>query len=127
MLKNILLVGLGGAIGAMLRYGVSLAMASFSFLGNMTSQVATFVVNALGSLVLGFLMSDMVREAVSSEQWFLLATVGICGGFTTFSTFSVQSMTFLQQGKYLPAALYIAGTVLVCLLFSFAGFYLGRR
>ena len=118
MIKNILLVGLGGAVGAMLRYGVTLLCNAISW----STNLGTFLVNIIGSFAMGFLVS-----CCSGSPWLLMATVGICGGFTTFSTFSMQSVTLLQQGKYGMAALYILGTIIVCIAFAAIGCYVGQR
>ena len=117
-MRNILLVGLGGAVGAMLRYGVTLLCNSL----NWSSNLGTFLVNIAGSFAMGLLVS-----CCGQSPWLLMATVGICGGFTTFSTFSMQSVTLLQQGRYGVAALYILGTVLVCVLFAALGCYVGGK
>ena len=118
MIKNILMVGLGGAVGAMLRYGVTLLCGALSWSGNL----GTFLVNAAGSFAMGLLVS-----CCRQSPWLLMATVGICGGFTTFSTFSIQSVNLLQQGKYGAAALYILATVLVCVAFAAVGCWAGQK
>ena len=118
MLKNIMLVGLGGATGAMLRYGITLAFTALHW----STNLGTFLTNIVGSFCMGLLVS-----ACSQSPWLLMATVGICGGFTTYSTFSMQAMTMLQAGKYGQAALYVFGTVLCCVLFAALGYWLGRR
>lgn len=118
MLRNFLAIGAGGAMGAMLRYGMTLLGAQLHW----TSNLSTFLVNAAGSFIMGLLMSSC-----GQGTWQLLATVGLCGGFTTFSTFSMQSVTLLQQGRYLPAAFYILGTVVVCIFMAWLGTLLGGQ
>ena len=118
MIKNLLLVGLGGAAGAMLRYGVTLLCNAAGW----TANIGTFAVNIIGSFAMGLLASSC-----SQSPWLLAATIGICGGFTTFSTFSMQSVTLLQQGKYGMAALYVCGTVFLCIAFAALGFYVGQK
>lgn len=118
MLKNFLFVGLGGAFGAMLRYGMTVLGAVFNWSGNL----ATFLVNVIGSFAMGLIMSGCQQGS-----WQLLAAVGLCGGFTTFSTFSMQSVSLLQAGKYGQAAIYILGTLLACLLLAALGYYLGQK
>lgn len=112
MIKNFLAVGAGGAAGAMLRYGVTLLGAQLGW----TSNLSTFAVNVAGSFLMGVLVSSCQQGT-----WLLLATVGLCGGFTTFSTFSMQSLTLLQEGRWTQAALYIVGTVICCVLSAWAG------
>ena len=118
MLKNFLAAGAGGALGAMLRYGMTVLGAHLHW----SSNLPTFLVNIIGSFIMGMLVS-------SCEQgtWLLMATVGICGGFTTFSTFSMQSVNMLQEGKWGQAAIYIFGTLAVCLLVAWLGCLAGGR
>lgn len=118
MIKNILMAGLGGAVGAMLRYAVTLLCGALQC----SSNIGTAVVNAIGSFAMGLLVS-----IVGQSPLLVFLTVGLCGGFTTFSTFSLQSLTLVQQGKWGPAALYILGTVSICLLFAFIGVAVGNR
>ena len=105
MIKNIILVGLGGATGAMLRYGITLL---FTFM-HWSTNIGTLLTNIIGSFVMGMLVN-----AFEQSPMLLFATVGLCGGFTTFSTFSMQSVTLIQQARYGAATLYIAGTMLLC-------------
>lgn len=109
---SFLAVGLGGALGSMMRYGITLlsAAAGVSGLG------ATFAVNALGSFLIG-LFSGMCTDSTA----LLLLTVGLCGGFTTYSTFALQNVKLFQEGKPFMAVLYIAGTVISCVLLAWLG------
>lgn len=118
MLKNFLFVGLGGAIGSMLRYGVNLLGAYFS----LTALIPTFLVNCLGSFLIGLFAASLSKDSVM-----LFCTVGLCGGFTTFSTFSSQSMDLLQNGKIATASVYIVLTLLICILGSCLGLWLGTK
>lgn len=118
MLKNFLAVGVGGAIGAMLRYGMTVLGAWL----HLSSNISTFLVNVIGSFVMGMLVS-----CCEQGTWLLLATVGLCGGFTTFSTFSMQSVNLIQDGKWGQAALYISLTVIVCILMAWLGCMAGQR
>lgn len=118
MIRNFLAVGAGGAIGAMLRYGLTVLGMYLHWPANLS----TFVVNALGSFVMGLLVGGCEQGT-----WMLMATVGICGGFTTFSTFSMQSVRLLQDGKWTEALLYILGTLILCILMAWLGFALGQK
>ena len=100
-LRDLLLVALGGALGSMARYGLSL-MASFL---SVSGLWATLAANGLGSLLIGMSIALFKGDA------YLLAAVGFCGGFTTFSTFSQQSVELLQSGQKGLAALYIVGSL----------------
>lgn len=118
MLKNFLFVGLGGALGSMLRYGVNLLGAYFS----LTALIPTFLVNCIGSFLIG-----LFAASVSKDSVMLFCTVGLCGGFTTFSTFSSQSIDLLQNGKIATASVYIVLTLFVCILGSCLGLWLGTK
>lgn len=119
MLRNFLLVGLGGAAGCMLRYATTLLTSRM----HGSALWATLAVNILGSMLMGWL----VAQGVQGSRWMTFATVGLCGGFTTFSTFSMQSVTLLERGRYGMAAVYIVGTLLLCLLCCWVGYRLGTK
>ncbi len=118
MLKNILIVGLGGAAGSILRYLATLAGNAL----HCASWIATLSVNGIGSFLIGLFMA-----ACTSGDWKLMLTVGLCGGFTTYSTFSAQSLEMLRSGNFINAGAYILGTVVLCLLFVWAGMYVGTK
>ena len=118
MLKDFLSVGAGGAIGAMLRYGMTLVGVYLHW----PSNLSTLLVNIIGSFVVGLLVSSC-----SNGTWMLLATAGLCGGFTTFSTFSMQSVSLLQEGRWGQAALYIFGTLAICIVMAWFGCLCGNR
>lgn len=116
-LINFLVVGLGGAAGSMLRYGVTLLFAFLHLSGNL----ATFSVNVIGSFLIGIL-TGCCKEGTL----LLLLTVGLCGGFTTFSTFSLQSVRLIQGGNLWEAAIYIIGTLVMCVAAAWLGYLLGK-
>ena len=118
MIKNLLLVGAGGALGSIARYAVSLLFASFAI----NSHWATLLVNVVGSLLIGLLITLSLN---SSTQ--LFAVVGLCGGFTTFSTFSSQTLQMFQAGERLAAVAYIAASVIVSILMVLLGMYVAGR
>lgn len=118
MVQNFLLVGLGGALGSMMRYSVSLLMAHFALM----APLATFCVNGIGSFLITFFAAICCKDNA-----FLFCTVGLCGGFTTYSTFSSQSLQMLQSGKYMTAFVYILATLVICLLCSWLGMIAGTR
>lgn len=118
MVKNFIAAGAGGAIGAMLRYGMTVLGIHLHW----SSNLSTFLVNIIGSFVMGVLVSGCGQGTL-----LLMATVGLCGGFTTFSTFSMQSVNLLQEGKWGQAAFYIFGTMAVCLLMSWLGCVVGQK
>ena len=120
MLKHILLVGLGGAAGSMLRFGVSQWMRSTHF------PWATFAVNIAGSFLIGLVFALSLRHASFEQQWRLFLASGICGGFTTFSAFSLEGITLLQQQKIGLYVLYVAGSVLLGLAATWLGYTLAK-
>ena len=118
MWKNFLLVALGGVCGSMLRYAVTLLTEFWAH----PSWTGTLFVNAVGSFLMGAVLAVFSKGDVN-----LLLAVGFCGSFTTYSTFSAQTMAMLRNGQFLLAAAYIALTLLVCLLFIWCGMALGDR
>jgi CrcB protein len=118
------LVGLGGAIGAVLRYGAGIAVGHF---WRDPFPLATLLVNVLGSLAMGLLVGWLARALPSgNEEIRLFAAVGILGGFTTFSAFSLDVMTLVQRGDVLPAVAYVLGSVLLSVLALLLGLLLVR-
>jgi CrcB protein len=108
MFKNILLIGAGGFVGSAARYLLS----RFMELRILTSfPLGTLTVNIVGCFIIGVIYGLTVRNMASPEMRFLLAT-GFCGGFTTFSSFSYESLALLQDGQLWFAFLYMAGSVL---------------
>jgi CrcB protein len=116
MLKNILWIGLGGGIGSILRYLVSLFILNF-FHGQ--SLLGTFIVNILGCFLAGLLCS--VCEANLNPTLRLFLIVGFCGGFTTFSTFALDNIALWQAAAYFKTMLYAALSIVV----GFAAAWLG--
>lgn len=112
---NFIIVAIGGAIGAVCRYGISLTHFSSSF------PVATFITNLIGAFVIG-LIAGIAEKGNASEEAILFIKTGFCGGFTTFSTFSLEAVGLLSDGRYLMGGAYMIAS-LVCCLF---GVVLGR-
>lgn len=115
-----LLVGLGGALGSMARYGAG------RLIGSAASgwPTATFVVNISGGLLMGLLSALLLR--LGGEPWRLLLGVGLLGGFTTFSSFSLELLLLIDQGKFWMATGYALSSVVVALLAVVAGLWIGR-
>ena len=121
-IRNIIAVGAGSFIGGITRYLVSLAMKGIS----KGFPWATLLVNLLGCLIIGLLWGFLSRNASESTSWGLFLTVGLCGGFTTFSTFSKEALTMLQTGQIWGFASYIALSILVGIALVGIGYYLFR-
>ena len=115
-MMNILAVGAGGFLGAVLRYGVSVIFVSRFGLHN---ALATFSVNIIGCLIIGFLAGFEFRD-IQPIKYFLIA--GLLGGFTTFSAFGLDALLLFKDGEMLKALFYIFATMALCLASVFTGF-----
>ena len=122
IMKNILLVALGGALGSSLRYLISKFIAGY---WTTTFPMATFAVNILGCLLIG-LLTGLVAEGILSQDMKFLLVTGFCGGFTTFSTFANESLSLMRPGEILTSALYIGLSVAAGILAVYAGMRLVR-
>jgi fluoride exporter len=118
MLKNLLLVGLGGGLGSVLRYAAALVISSKYF------PYSTLAVNIIGSFIIGIVFAMSIKDETFLNNWKLFLATGICGGFTTFSAFSLENMGLLQSGKVGMAAIYIIVSILFGLLATFWGYQL---
>lgn len=96
MLKSMIIVGIGSFLGGSLRYVTSTMMKNVC---GQDFPWGTLTVNLLGCLVFGLIFALFSKYATTSSPWYLLFTTGICGGFTTFSTFANESMQMLQGGN----------------------------
>ncbi|MDC9824675.1 fluoride efflux transporter CrcB [Devosia sp. ZB163] len=113
-----LLVGIGGAIGAMARYGAQVLIGS---LPN-GFPVSTFLINIVGSIAMGVLVGVLAKYTPNYQNEIrLFVAVGIFGGFTTFSSFSLDAIALIERGDVLLAGVYIVGSVLL----SIAGLWMG--
>ncbi len=121
-MKQILLVGLGGFLGSVLRFLLSKFNNTVFAYG---IPVGTLFVNILGSLLIGIFAGIFVKELGNHHLKFLLAT-GFCGGFTTFSTFSLENVTMLQNGQTGTAILYMSVSLILGLLGVLFGFWLSH-
>ena len=116
-------IALGGAIGSLLRYFVASAIQSPA---NSGFPIGIFIVNITGGLLMGIIVELSALKLNLTPEVRAFLTVGILGGYTTFSTFSLDSVLLLQRGAYASAALYIGGSVLLSIAALFAGLYLVR-
>lgn len=116
-----LIVGIGGAMGSMARYGIGRVLPSGSF------PYATLTVNLVGALLMGLLMAVLSRVSLEwGEEARLLIGVGLLGGFTTFSAFSLDVVTLLQRGEWVSFFTYISLSVLGSIAALAFGFWLAR-
>jgi CrcB protein len=115
-------VGVGGGLGALLRYYVAGLVQPAGYLFNW----GIFFVNISGGLVMGLIVEGSALKFNLTPELRSFLTVGILGGYTTFSTFSLDSALLLQRGEYLQAGGYIAGSVVLSILALFAGLWIVR-
>ena len=116
MFKNFLLVGLGGAIGSMVRY------AAYVLVGTKTFPFATLTVNIIGSFIIGLVLAFSLKDESFLNNWKLFLATGICGGFTTFSAFSAENVVLLQNEKYGLALVYILVSIITGIVAAWLGF-----
>ncbi|MFT6872782.1 MAG: CrcB protein [Roseivirga sp.] len=123
MLKNLLIVAIGGGVGSALRY---LLQETLHKQIDNFEPYGTFVVNILGCLLLGLLAGYAEQEKLINSSLNLLLISGFCGGFTTFSTFALQGNTLFISSKPVQAILYIGLSVVVGLLAAYFGYKLTK-
>jgi len=123
MIKNILLVGLGGGIGSILRY-LSQKLASNIYPA--LFPWGTFAVNVIGCFLIGLIWSIQFKSMDNSEDWKLLLMIGLCGGFTTFSAFTLEGIGLLKDEKLAVFFFYVAASILIGLAATFLGMKLIR-
>lgn len=122
MLK-LMFVCLGGAIGTGLRFLLCSYFTSFT-----ASHYGTFIVNIIGCLFLGFIAYFTFNKiSFIDPNLLLLLTVGFAGGFTTFSTYSVESLTMIMEGKHLESLLYLFFSPVIGITASFCGFFIAKN
>ncbi len=123
MTRQLLAVAAGGAAGAVFRWLMAGTVQRFS---GGAFPWGTFAVNALGSFLLGFLFVWLIERSTATELVRLALTVGLLGAFTTFSTYSYESIRLLQEGEYGLAAGNVVGQVAVCLVLTWLGIQLAK-
>ncbi|MFC1589306.1 fluoride efflux transporter CrcB [Pseudomonadota bacterium] len=123
-MKTILFIACGGAIGAVLRYGASLGV--YGLLGR-GFPYGTLFVNVTGSLLMGVLSILMLERFNVGPEWRAAILVGLLGSFTTFSTFSMETLNLLEQGDMMRAMANVAFSVIVCLAAVWLGVNIGRQ
>jgi len=121
--RTLILVGIGGLFGSILRYLVAVF---FARQAASAFPYGTLFVNLAGCFLIGILFALSEKGNVLSPEWRILLTTGFCGGFTTFSTFSYESIRLIQDGEIFLVSVYVAGSVVVGLVSTWLGMLLVR-
>ena len=123
MMKNFLLVFIGGGFGSGLRYLIGKYLNSS--LGGF--PIGTFTVNIIGSLLIGLILGYAAKENSLSQNQVLLLATGFCGGFTTFSAFAQENFQMLKTGDIMQFSIYSIGSIVVGLIAVFIGLYIAKN
>lgn len=122
-MKAILIVAIGSGLGGALRFGMQLLLQRFY---PSVFPLGTLSVNIIGCFLIGIFFSLAEKGNVISPEMKLLLISGFCGGFTTFSAFSIDNISLLNSGRHLYFCLYMAGSVLIGIAATLLGMYLGQ-
>lgn len=123
-MNQLLAIAAGGAIGAVLRYSVSGWVHAWLGRG---FPYGTLLVNVLGSLLMGLLMVLLTERLSLGPEWRAAILVGLLGGFTTFSAFSMETLSLIELGNYIKALANVVLSIVLCLGAAWVGMMLGRQ
>ncbi len=121
MWKEAMVVFIGSGLGGLVRFGISKTILSANF------PWATFCCNVLACFILGTVVAVAGQKGIMSPNMKLFITVGFCGGFSTFSTFSSETLQLIQVGNYHIATINIVGSLVLCIVCTFLGILLGSK
>lgn len=123
MLRNLLIVGTGGFIGSVMRYLVQVFVEK-----GMTTTFpwGTFIANVVGSFIIGIVFAFAEKGNVLSAEWRMFLAVGICGGFTTFSSFAYNNLTMIKEGSFGQLLWNVGGSLFFGILAVYLGIILVR-
>lgn len=123
-MKELIAVFIGSGLGGLSRYGLGKWINSFH---NHHFPFGTLMVNFLACLILGFVIGLADHRQILSPPARLFLAVGFCGGFSTFSAFSSETLTLFQQGHNISLVLYILGSIILCVVATFGGLLIAER
>jgi fluoride exporter len=118
MTKNMIIVAIGGATGAVLRYLVSVVTSKYYMA---TFPLATLLVNSVGCLLIGVFIGLFSKSILTNPELRLLLITGFCGGFTTFSAFAQENISLMQSNNPGTAILYTIVSIVTCFTFVWVG------
>ena len=124
MIKTLLFIAIGGAFGAVMRF---LSQATVYELVGKTFPYGTLFVNVTGSFLMGLLSIFLVEKFNLSAEWHLAILVGVLGSFTTFSTFSIETLVLFEQGDVFKAMTNILLSIVLCIFAVWVGAYLAKQ
>lgn len=119
MIRNILIIGTGGFIGSVARYFISMLNLNIDFL---SIPFGTLLVNVTGSFIIGVLTGISEKSELLTLEWRLFLMVGLCGGFTTFSSFTNENLMLLHNGQFLSILLYTGLSIFLGFIAVFFGY-----
>ncbi len=123
-MKELLYVFIGGGLGSLVRFLLGKWVNSFH---NSNFPFGTFIINIVACFVLGFIIGLADQKQILSPAIRLFLVVGFCGGFSTFSAFSSETLTLIQQGQNTTMLLYVLLSVVVCLIATFGGLFIAEK
>ena len=123
MIRILLIVGSGGFIGTVLRYLVQVYAEK---LMNSTFPLGTLLVNVAGSFLIGIIYAFAEKGNLMNSEWRIFLAVGICGGFTTFSTFAMDNLNLMKDNSLLQLMLYTGGSLFLGIMAVYLGIILTR-
>jgi CrcB protein len=123
-MKELIYVFIGGGLGSLVRFLLGKWLNAFH---NSTFPFGTFTINIIACFVLGFIIGLADHKQLLSPATRLFWAVGFCGGFSTFSAFTSESLSLIQQGQNSTMLLYVLFSVIVCLTATFGGLFIAER
>jgi CrcB protein len=120
-MKEIILVFLGGGLGSTIRFILNKLIPNDSF------PFSTLIVNLIGSFLIGLIISYLIKNNMLKSDYFLLLVVGICGGLTTFSAFSLENLNMIKSNEIFNSIIYILISVSFCIIITYLGYTLMNK